>query len=177
MYKLHSQEWSLFIIERYFMETGHFYFISDQYFLDFPDPKLMNNKETVNGKNHDRPCFCAFEDHNTGLYWMIPISSRVNKYREYYNTKIATYGRCDTFAFGQVLGHEKAFLIQNMCPVTTKYIKNEYIDKISNTPVLLDGVFQRELFEKARRVLALQRKGIKLIFPDVLDIERKILSK
>lgn len=39
------------------MDTGHFYFIKDQYFIDFPDTKLMQNKETVNGKTHNRPCF------------------------------------------------------------------------------------------------------------------------
>lgn len=176
-FKLHSHEWSLFITERRFMEKGHFYYITDQYFLDFPDPKLMNNKENIKGQAHDRPCFYAFEDFNTGLYWMIPISSQVEKYRRYYNTKMAKYKRCDTIAFGQVLGHEKAFLIQNMCPITKKYIKNEYIDRISNTPVQVDGIFQRELLEKAKRVLALQRKGVQLIFPDVLSIEKRLLSK
>ena len=39
------------------MDNGHFYYIDDQYFIDFPDPMLMQNKETVNGQAHDRPCF------------------------------------------------------------------------------------------------------------------------
>lgn len=159
------------------MDKGHFYYINDQYFIDFPDTKLMQNKETINGQPHDRPCFYAFEDQNTGLYWMIPFSSRVAKYRGYYNTKMQKYHRCDTITFGDVLGHEKAFLIQNMCPVTANYIKNEYIDSVANVPVRVDGVFERELLEKAKRVLALQRKGIKLIFPDVLSIVAKLLSE
>lgn len=159
------------------MNKGHFYYIKDQYFIDFPDPKLMQNKETINGQAHGRPCFYAFEDQRTGLYWMIPFSSQVSKYRGYYNTKIQRYHRCDTITFGEVLGHEKAFLIQNMCPITSEYIKNEYIDSVANTPVRVDGVFERELLEKAKRVLALQRKGINLIFPDVLNIEAKLLNK
>ena len=118
-FKLHSFEWSLFIIEEYFMKKGHFYYINDQYFLSFPDSFLMQNEETINGQAHDRPCFYAFEDRSTGLYWMIPFSSKVNKYRIYYNNKMRKYGRCDTIAFGYVLGHEKAFLIQNMCPITS----------------------------------------------------------
>lgn len=158
------------------MENGHFYYIKDQYFLDFPDSKLMNNKESINGQSHDRPCFYTFKDSSTGLYWMIPISSQVQKYRRYYDSKIEKRGQCDTIAFGNVLGHEKAFLIQNMCPITTRYIKNEYIDKIHNVPVMIDGVFQRELLDKAKRVLALQRKGFNLIFPDVLSIEKQLLS-
>ena len=39
------------------MEIGHFYYIDDQYFKDFPDSYLMQNKEKVNGQLHDRPCF------------------------------------------------------------------------------------------------------------------------
>ena len=159
------------------MDKGHFYYINDQYFIDFPDSMLMNNKEAVNGQAHDRPCFYAFEDANTGLYWMIPISSQVSKYKNYYNAKMAKYKRCDTITFGKVLGKEKAFLIQNMCPVTSSYIKNEYIDPLANVPVRIDGAFEQKLLEKSKRVLALQRKGVKLIFPDVLRIEAILLNK
>ena len=100
------------------MDKGHFYYINDQYFIDFPDTMLMKNKETISGQPHDRPCFYAFEDQRTGLYWLIPFSSQVAKYRRYYNTKLQKYKCCDTITFGEVLGREKAFLIQNMCPVT-----------------------------------------------------------
>lgn len=158
------------------MDNGHFYYIDDQYFVDFPDPLLMQNKETIAGVPHDRPCFYAFQDTSTGLYWMIPFSSQVSKYQGYYNAKMARYKRCDTIAFGDVLGHKKAFLIQNMCPITKSYIKNEYIDSAAMVPVRVDGAFESELLDKARRVLALQRKGTKLIFPDVLDIEAKLLG-
>ena len=32
------------------MEIGHFYYIDDQYFKDFPDSYLMQNKEKVSGQ-------------------------------------------------------------------------------------------------------------------------------
>ena len=159
------------------MNEGHFYYIDDQYFVDFPDDKLMRNKETINGQSHDRPCFYAFKDNRTGLYWMIPFSSQVEKFRGYYNAKINKYGRCDTIVFGYVLGHEKAFLIQNMCPITEKYIKNEYIDSKASVPVRIDGKTESELVTKAKHVLTLERKGIHLIFPHVLEIEKELLSK
>lgn len=158
------------------MEVGHFYFLTDQYFLDFPDPYLMKNKETVDEAIHDRPCFYAFQDSNTGLYWMIPFSSKVDKFKGIYRSKIQRHGKCDTIVFGEVLGNEKAFLIQNMCPVTQQYIKNQYIDAVSNLPVRLDGALEKQIVQQARKVLALQRKGIKLIFPDVLQIEQKLLK-
>lgn len=158
------------------MDAGHFYYINDQYFVDFQDKNLMRNNETINGQVHDRPCFYAFQDSTTGLYWMIPFSSRVSKYRKYYYDKMQRYHRCDTLVFGEVLGHEKAFLIQNMCPITIQYIKNEYFDSKANIPVRIDGALERELLEKAKRVLALQRQGHKLIFPDVLSIESKLIN-
>lgn len=159
------------------MDQGHFYYINDQYFIDFPDSKLMQNKESINGQLHDRPCFYSFMESNTGIYWMIPFSSQVAKYQKYYNAKMKKYHLCDTIVFGKVLGHQKAFLIQNMCPITPKYIKNEYIDRVSNIPVQIDGVLERELLIKAKKVLALHRQGKHLIFPDVLHIEAVLLKQ
>lgn len=159
------------------MDVGHFYFITDNYFVDFPDRNLMRNGQTVAGVNHGRPCFYSFYDLYQQIYWVIPISSKVPKYRSVYNSKIKKYGSCDTIAFGLVLGVEKAFLIQNMCPVTNKYISSEYCDQSANIPVRLDGVFERELITKAKRVLALQRKGLNLIFPDVRTIESVLLKQ
>lgn len=85
-------------------------------------------------------------------------------------------GKCDTIAFGEILGSEKVFLIQNMCPVTQRYIKNQYIDAASNLPVRIDGALERQIVQQAKKVLALQRKGAKLIFPDVLGIEKELLQ-
>jgi len=150
------------------MIEGRFYFLTKDYFTDFPDQFLMSSE--------DRPCFYAFEDNATGLFWMIPFSSRVAKYRGIYDSKIAKYKICDTLVFGQVLGYEKVFLIQNMCPVLPKYIQNEYIDRRTSTPVAIAGTLQHELTEKAKKVLSLHRHGIRLIFPDVLEIERKLLD-
>jgi hypothetical protein len=159
------------------IKTGHFYFIDEQYFIDFPDDNLMCNKESVNGKPHNRPCFYTFKDNTTGLFWLIPLSSQVDKYKEYYNSKIIRHGICDTIEFGEVLGSEKVFLIQNMCPITEKYILNEYIDRRCSVPVRIDGRIEDKIIKKAKKVLKLQRKGFKLIFPDVQKIEEQLLSK
>lgn len=155
--------------------SGTFYFLSDDYFIDFPDRQLMRDKEPVDGQKHGRPCFYAFEDPKTGLLWMIPFSSKVEKYRAHEQKKIAKYGRCDTILFGYILGHEKAFLIQNMCPATDKYLVNQYIDSKNNVVVRVDGAFEEKLTKTARQVLSKVRKGIKLVFPDVLAIERSLL--
>ena len=65
------------------MIRGHFYFLKQEYFDDFPDPFLMSNKESVNNELHNRPCFYAFEDDvHPGLFWLIPVSSKVEIFIE-----------------------------------------------------------------------------------------------
>jgi len=157
--------------------VGTFYFVSDDYFLDFPDKYLMKNKENINGQLHGRPCFYAFKDESTELFWMIPFSSQTSKYHIHANKKIAKYGKCDTILFGEVLGHEKAFLIQNMCPMTEKYLINQYVDANSNVVVRVNGAFETVLVKTAKQVLSRVRRGVNLIFPDVLKIEKELLLR
>jgi hypothetical protein len=160
----------------YKMTEKHFYFLNDQYYIDFPDKYLMQNKETVNGVTHDRPCYYAFKDKNyPDIYWMIPFSSKINKFHKVYNDKIAKNGKCDTILFADILGYEKAFLIQNMCPVSAKYIKNKYVD--STGPVRLSQHQEQELQKKASQILALVEKGYRnLVFPDILKIKNKLIE-
>lgn len=61
-------------------------------------------------------------------------------------------------------------------PDYRKIYENEYLDSVANIPVRVDGRLEKELKDKAGKVLALQRKGAKLIFPDVLSIEQKLLK-
>ena len=160
------------------MEKGHFYFLSQEYFQDFPDKYLMHNKEQINGELHDRPCFFAFNDIKTPeLMWLIPFSSKSDKFQRIYDSKMKKNKRCDTIVFGDVLGHRKAFLIQNMCPAIPKYINSEYIDSKSKSAVRISGNLEKELISKAKHVLMLQRQGKKLIFPDVLSIEATLINK
>ncbi|MCD8107801.1 MAG: hypothetical protein LUE20_07550 [Oscillospiraceae bacterium] len=155
--------------------AGGFYFISDKFYSDFPDPFLMPNKAEEDGLEHNRPCYYAYLDSKTGLYWVIPISSKIEKYRKIAESKRKRYGRCDTILFGKVLGRNSAFLIQNMFPTTEEYFESQYINSKDGVPVRVDGAFERELGRSARKVIALVHKGQSgLIFPDVLTIEHKL---
>lgn len=131
------------------MIQGHFYYLDEQYYNDFNDPNIQRNHETINGITHDKPCFCAIEGDN-GIFWLIPISSKIDKYHKLADAKIQKHHKCDTILFGNVLGHEKAFLIQNMIPATEKYIKNEYLDQGSQC-VRVDNIFQNELIRTAKK--------------------------
>ena len=79
------------------IQAGHFYFIKDEFFEEIKDKELMVNKE--NG--HMRPCYYCFKDsRNNSLYWFIPVSSKVEKYKAIYDKKLARYKRVDTIVFG-----------------------------------------------------------------------------
>ena len=160
------------------MNVGGFYFLIEKYFVDFPDPKLMRNREVIDGIVHNRPCFYAFQESNSEIYWMIPFSSKLEKYKEVYRKNMVKYGRCDTIVFGEVLGGEKAFLIQNMCPAILEYIGNEYVDRESKSGfVEIPPPLQNELIQKGKSVLILVRRGKTLVFPDILKIEKELKSK
>ena len=70
------------------MEKGKFYFIKDSFYKLFKEEKLMKNKEIIDLKEHNRPCFYTYYDENTKIYWLIPISSKTEKYRKIYNYKM-----------------------------------------------------------------------------------------
>jgi len=53
----------------------------------------------------------------------------------------------------------------------------DHVFILLSIPVRVDGVLEKKLKEKSARVLALERKGIKLIFPDVLNIEEKLIEQ
>lgn len=151
------------------MPDAQFYFLSDQYYLDFPDDRLMKNKDMIDGHLHRRPCFFAFPDTKIpAIYWIVPISSQYEKFKRIEQDKIKKYGHCNTIRFGMVLGRNTAFLIQNMCPATAKYL-TPYIDK-NNQPIRIDDRVAADVIKNAKDVLAMAKRGIKVIFPDVFSI-------
>lgn len=157
------------------MEKGKFYFIKDSFYSLFCNEKLMKNREMIEGKEHNRPCFYTFYDEDTQIYWLIPISSKIEKYKQIYEYKMKKNKICDTIVLGNVLGYPKAFLIQNMFPIIPQFIDKEY--KINlNQSVSITNTLQKEINEKARKVLKLQRLGINLIFPNVIEMEKQLLD-
>lgn len=158
------------------MLQAQLYFLSDQYYQDFPDDRLMKNKDIIEGVPHSRPCFFAFKDSKIiDIYWIVPISSRYEKYKRIEQDKIKKYGHCNTIRFGTVLGRKTAFLIQNMCPATSKYL-TAYIDK-NQCPIRIDNRVASDVERNARNVLAMAKRGAKVIFPDVFKIYAELEQK
>ena len=58
-------------------QESYVYHIKDEYFEKVHDSSLMQNKE--NGTY--RPTFYCLRDTKTSLLWMVPLSTRVEKFR------------------------------------------------------------------------------------------------
>lgn len=162
------------------MDTGKLYFIKDKFYERFKDCGLMENKEILNGIVHGRPCcylFC-FDDKNgdntKDIYWMIPISSKVEKYKKEYKRSMEKYHMCDNISFGYILGEERAFLPQNLFPVTEEYIGNMYMDKNTSLPITIPADLMSELNAKARKKIRYNFQGKKFGLSDILKIYNEL---
>ena len=156
------------------MKNGYLYFIKDSYYEEFQHKNILPNKiPNENGELHERPCYYTFKEKD--IIWMIPVSSRVEKYKKIYEKKTKNGKDCDTLAFGYVKGNENAFLIQNMIPVTEEYINNIYTNKTDGKPIELNKKIKKELNAKVRKVLRLTRNNIAdIVFTPILEIEKKL---
>lgn len=167
------------------MERGQFCFISDSFYEKYDqEHQLMRNKEKTEGLVHERPCFFAFPDQkNENVFWCIPISSKVDKFRGIYESKIEKQHKkgiknpvCNTIRFGRVLGQERTFLIQNMFPIIEKYITSIYIDVNTKNPVTISKATEKEIMKYARDVLKLTLRGnSNILFSDVVSTYRELV--
>ena len=139
--------------------NGHFYFVKDAFYEALADCKLMANKGN-DIERGGRPCHYCFKEMN--YYWMVPISSQIEKFHEIYNKKVEKRGYCDGIRFGYVNGNERAFLIQNCFPITEIYIDEEYKINNNSVSVTISEKFSKELNGLIRKVIRLYNKGINM---------------
>lgn len=158
------------------MDVGKLYFVNDDFYDRFKNCGLSENKETINGKLHGRPCCYLFkyEESQDYIYWLIPISSKVEKYKEQYRKSIVKYGICDNISFGYILGNECAFLVQNLFPITSNYIKNVYIDKNTSLPISIAPDLMAELNAKARKKIRYNQQGKSLGMTNIMKIYNEL---
>lgn len=160
------------------MEIGKLYFVKDEFYERFKGYGLLENKESINSQEHGRPCCYLFQykNDNDDIYWMIPISSQVGKYKNQYQKSIIKYGKCDNISFGYILGEQRAFLPQNLFPVTKRYIGNVYIDKNTNAPITIPANLMSELNAKARKKIRYNQQSKQFGMSDVVGIYNELKS-
>ncbi len=76
---------------------------------------------------------------------------------------------------GEYDGKQAAFLIQNMFPVTEKYI--DHIHTRNGNPVPVKKELQKVIRKNVKSFLALNGKGIKVTFTDINRLKEMMLSE
>ena len=144
------------------IKQGYSYHIKDSFFLTVKDSSLMSNKE---GGNY-RPHYYAIEDLNDkGIFWMIPISSKVEKYKKIIDYKIKKSGKCITIVIGLFAGEERAFLIQNAFPISVGYL--DHIHTVGGKPVSIHKILDKELRTNLKEAIAITKSGYKVFYADI----------
>lgn len=134
-----------------------FYIIDDLFFKKFNDPFLKGNK------SENRPHYYCFKDTNEGLYWIIPLSSRINKYQKIINQRLKNHKPCDILHICTLSnGKQSVFLIQDMFPIT----QNISSVNIPLTPItsFLKIKMKYELLNKKLNVFLIRSIEVNIIF-------------
>jgi len=152
-------------------KSGYVYHIKDEYFAKANDPNLMQNKENGNY----RPTFYCLKDEKTSLLWMVPLSSRTDKFKAIYDRQMEKYGNCLTIVIGEYDGKQAAFLLQNIFPITEKYLDHAHTR--NQNPVPVKHSIQIEVNTKMKRILQLHKRGKKVVFPDISRLEKLMIEE
>ncbi|MCL1820765.1 MAG: hypothetical protein FWG36_08935 [Oscillospiraceae bacterium] len=150
------------------IESG-LYKIKDKYYSDFPH----ENHIRIKG---GRPFYYAVKD-NHGVYWLIPLSSRTDKYKRKIEVVESKRGKgnCLIYHIGMIAGKEKVFRICNMIPITDEYIAGEFVfDGIHY--IVKDKKLVREISEKSRNYIKQLELGRMFSQIDALRIREMLIT-
>lgn len=153
--------------------TGSLYFVSNDFFVKIQDPYLK-----INYENTKRPHYFAFHDPRTDLYWLVPCSSKVEKFERLIQKKKEQNKPTDTIKIVKIFGKKTVLLFQDMFPIIERYIESQYIK--GGQPVRIADPKQiQELEKTARKVINLLHNGVRFTptQPDVKRIERLMLEE
>lgn len=153
-------------------QERYVYHIKDSYFAKVQDDKLMSNKEN----NNYRPTFFCMEDTKIpGLLWVVPMSTKVEKFTAIRDKQIEKYGKCNTIVIGSFDGKKAAFLLQNLFPITEQYL--DHIHTRNGNPVPVNYALAQEVKSNLQQLRQLIYRGKKVVFPDVKRLERLMLDE
>ena len=154
------------------MVKNGFYVLKDSFFEVMNDPYLKNNKDG------NRPFYYCIKDDasDKDIYWMIPLSSRIDKYAAIIQKKLDAHKPCDGLYICKLpSGKTSAFLIQDLFPITEEYVEREYTLAGAHLVLPYEADIA-EIEKKSIKVRAIIKRGIKLTptSPDVISILSKL---
>ncbi len=110
---------------------------------------------------------------------MIPLSSKIEKYKKIVNKRLECGKSCDIIHIMKLdNGRESVFLIQDMFPITEYYIEREYT--IAHNHLIITSEHSAiEIEKKAKKVMNMLKKGIKFTptQPNINFIMEKLKQK
>ena len=151
-------------------EENRVLYYKRQVFEDMSDPYLKGNKAG------NRPHYYCFEDTSRGIYWMIPLSSQIDKYKRIVEKKEKAGKPCDIIHIVKLDdSRQSAFLIQDMFPISDEYIEREYTIA-GNHLMLTSEHTAKEIEQKAKKVMGMLKRGVKFMptQPNVIAILEKL---
>ena len=153
--------------------VGSLCFVTDELFLRVNDPYLKINYETTK-----RPHYFAVRDEKSELYWLVPCSSKIEKFELLIQKKKEAHKPTDTIKIVKIFGKKTVLLFQDMFPVTESYIDGPYI-KGGQYVRIADPKLVLELEKTAKKVIKLLHKGVKFTptQPDINRIENFMLGE
>jgi hypothetical protein len=153
--------------------VGHVYFISDSFFKRVADPFLKIDYEQTK-----RPHYFAFKEITTSLYWLVPCSSKIDKFEDIIQERKMRRKPMDGIRIVTIQDKKTALLFQDMFPATERYIQEPYIRGGQPVRIAEPKIIQ-ELEKHAKKVISLLRHGIRFTptQPDVIRIEKLMLDE
>ena len=153
--------------------AGQMVFVSDEFFEKVNDPFLK-----INYEHTKRPHYFAFRDAVSSLYWLVPCSSRIEKFEAVVQQRKERRKPSDGIRIVKVQNEKTALLFQDMFPVTERYIHSQYI-RGGQLVRIADPKTIAELEKHAGKVIGLLRCGIRFTptQPDAIRIENLMLNE
>lgn len=153
-------------------EVNKMYFIKEEHFKQYEKYKLFYSPQTAT--KGSRPHYLCIKKDK--LCWVIPLSTRVNKYRREEAKEIAKYKRSIKFHFANVKGVENVFLIQNAFPVSIYNIDHEYLNGAN---ALQEQKDIKTIEQKLNNFISISKQGIVLYNgqPDLLSLENEVIQE
>lgn len=127
--------------------------------------KYPQDKETG-----ERPFFFAFKDKSCDIYWVIPISSKIEKYEPIIE-KFPNSG----FIHELYGGKESVVLTQNIVPAKLEHFEREFTVN-SVHYILKDEKTKHEILIRAKSIIALIKHHDIPFFKEVKDLYNSFIK-
>lgn len=151
------------------INEGQIYHIKDSYYKKYNKYNLMINYDK---NHHSRPVYLAIKIDK--VYWFIPLSSKIEKYKKIISNKEMKYKICRSIMICTIENKEFVFLIQNAFPVLKKHVKCFHY--INNKIVKVPYNIRKKVRNNFDYMLSLKRNGLNLFFTDIDSILKVILN-